>query len=145
MTQARQPERIVVGTDGSLNAHAAIRWAVDHARAGDTVTLVHAWERTPTSAADSLAADSDPAGAARHFIERECARADALARADNVSIGGEAVEADPKHCLLSRDCDLVVVGARGHSRVAEMLLGSVTAHLAQNCHRPLVIVPHEQQ
>jgi len=26
-----------------------------------------------------------------------------------------------------------------------MLLGSVTAHLAQHCHRPLVIVPHEQQ
>lgn len=144
MTQARRPERIVVGTDGSLNAHAAIRWATDHAREGDTITLVHAWERTPTSA-DPFASDTDPAGAARHFIERECARANALARADNVSIVGEAVEADPKHCLLSRDCDLVVVGARGHTRVAEVLLGSVTAHLAQHCHRPLVIVPHEHQ
>ena len=143
MTRDRQPEHIVVGTDGSLNAHAAIRWAIDHAREGDTVTLVHAWEPAPPSA-DPIAADADPAGAARQFIERECARANALARCDNVTIRGEAVEADPTHCLAGSDCDLVVVGTRGHSRVAEMLLGSVIAHLAQHCHRPLVIVPHEQ-
>ena len=42
-TSHRHPDRIAVGIDGSLWAHAAIRWAIDHARPGDTITLVHAW------------------------------------------------------------------------------------------------------
>ena len=46
-TQAR-PETIAVGIDGSLASRAAVRWAIDHARPGDTVNLVHAWKPSPT-------------------------------------------------------------------------------------------------
>lgn len=141
MTHRHRPEHIAVGTDGSLNAHAAIRWAVDHAQPGDTVTLVHSWEAA-SSVSDPVATKTDPSAAARIFIDRECARANALPHAERVSVCGEVVEGDPKDCLESVRCDLLVVGARGHNRVAELLLGSVTSHLVQHCHRPLVIVPH---
>ena len=34
-------ERISVGVDGSLASRAAVRWALEHAGPGDSVTLVH--------------------------------------------------------------------------------------------------------
>lgn len=41
-TDHRDPERIAVGIDGSIASHHAVCWAIDHARAGDTITLLHA-------------------------------------------------------------------------------------------------------
>ena len=38
------PQHITVGVDGSVESHAALLWAVDHAHPGDTVHLVHAWQ-----------------------------------------------------------------------------------------------------
>ena len=42
-TILRRPERVVFGIDGSVASHAAVRWAITHARSGDTVTLAPAW------------------------------------------------------------------------------------------------------
>ena len=40
----------------------------------------------------------------------------------------------------SQDADLLVVGSRGHSAVAEMLLGSVSHHCVQHAACPVVVV-----
>jgi hypothetical protein len=69
-------------------------------------------------------------------------RADCLPRADHVTLDAIAIEANPSRCLAGLDCDVVVVGARGHNPISELLLGSVPTHLARHCHRPVVIVPH---
>ena len=37
-TILHRPERIVVGIDGSVASHAAVRWAITHGRSGDSVT-----------------------------------------------------------------------------------------------------------
>lgn len=139
-TGVRHPERIVVGIDGSLCSHAAVRWAFDHAQQGDTITLVHAWQASPSMVDVGLVDPTDD-DAARTFAHRELARARALPHDDAVELICEAVQGDARDCLPGQPADLLVVGARGHSRLTSMLLGSVSTHLAHHCPVPLVIVP----
>ena len=57
----------------------------------------------------------------------------------NVMLGG------PAHAIEEiadrADADLIVVGTRGHSSVAGLLLGSVTHRLLHIAHRPVLVVP----
>jgi nucleotide-binding universal stress UspA family protein len=39
------------------------------------------------------------------------------------------------------DADLIVVGSRGLGSYPELLLGSTSTQVAQNAHRPVMIVP----
>ena len=133
------PERIVVGIDGSLASRAAVRWAVDHARPGDKVILVHAWEASP-SMDDAELVEADDDSAVRSFAHHELARAQALPHDEAITLSCEAVHGDARECLRRHHGDLLVVGARGHSGLTGMLLGSVSAHLSHHCPVPLVIV-----
>lgn len=44
----------------------------------------------------------------------------------------------------SQDADLVVVGARGGSGFARLLVGSVSSEVIQHSACPVVIVPHKR-
>ena len=44
----------------------------------------------------------------------------------------------------SQDADLVVVGARGVSSFARVLVGSVSSEVVQQSACPVVIVPHKR-
>ncbi len=143
MTAAHhQPERIAVGIDGSIASHAAVRWAIDHARPGDTVALLHAWQPSPATVETGLTQRDDDTGA-RAFVRHELARFEALPRDHNVTLDGEVLHGDARDCLCATDVDLLVVGAGGHGTLVGALLGSVSAHLAHHARVPLVIVPHE--
>ena len=133
-------ETIAVGIDGSLASRAAVRWAVRHARPGDTVDLVHAWMPSPTTVATGLCRPDDD-GAARHLVEHEIAHVAALPRDDGVTITGHVVRGDPRGLLCQTRADVVVVGSDGQGRLARALLGSVCAHLAKHGPVPVVIVP----
>ncbi len=74
----REPERIVVGIDGSPTSRAAVRWAIGHARPGDSVTLVHAWRASPAMVDAGLVDPED--AAARSLARHELTRAEALPR-----------------------------------------------------------------
>ena len=139
-TDLRPRERIAVGVDGSMASHAAARWALEHARDGDTVTLVHAWQPSPVSVETGLI-DADDDSGARRFVEHELARFEALPRESGVTLTAATVRCDPRDYLCAPDADLVVVGAGGHGRLAGAVLGSVSAHLAHHHRVPLVIVP----
>ena len=41
--------------------------------------------------------------------------------------------------------DMIVMGSRGHGPLAAALLGSVTAHVVQHAHCPLMVVPDPQR
>ncbi len=143
-TKTRSPEQIAVGIDGSLDSHAAVRWAIDHARPGDTITLAHVWRPSPSMVDAGLTDPSDET-AARRFANHELVRAAALPREDGVTLRCEIVLGDAQHCLAKHRSDLLVVGARGHNALTSILLGSVSAHLARHCPIPLVIVPQRRQ
>lgn len=143
-THHHSPERICVGVDGSVASHAAVRWAIDHARSGDTVTLVHAWQTSPAAFETAGMVDPDDDSVARAFLRHELARMEALPRDPGVELVGEVVHGDPSDCLCAAAADLLVVGAGGHGRIIGALLGSVSASLAHHAHVPLVIVPTPQ-
>lgn len=142
MTPARDhaSERIVVGIDGSPSSRAAVRWAIAHARPGDTIVLVHAWEPSPAMI-DAGLVDRNDDSPARSFAHHELARAQALPCDDSVTLSCEVVHGDARDCLARQPAGLLVVGARGHGGLASVLLGSVSAHLSHHCSVPLVIVP----
>ena len=137
----REPERLVVGIDGSLCSHTAVRWALEHARPGDTVTLVHAWFASPSLVNAGLVDPTDDR-AARGFAEHEFARARSTTHGADIRVLSEVVHGDAGRCLASHPADLLVVGACGHGGLTRILLGSVSAYLAGHCPIPLVIVPH---
>lgn len=136
----RTPESIVVGVDGSLSAHAALRWAMEHARDGDRVTLVHAWEPSPSMIASGLVSGQDDSGAHR-LVHHELARAGNLGSASGLELSCEVLHGDPRRRLCDYPADLVVIGAGGHGPLSAAVLGSVSAHLARHCAVPLVLVP----
>ena len=48
---------------------------------------------------------------------------------------------DPRTALMDEKCDMIVVGSRGHSGIAGLLLGSTTDYVARHARVPIVIVP----
>lgn len=127
---------IAVGYDGSEPATVAIRWALAFAhRVGSDVVVVHALgllsrlegDVTP-SLLDTVHDLADEAGLAPDRWRWHVADGDAcsvLLRA-----AGEPINAD-----------LLVVGSRGQSAHAGLLLGSTSLQLAERSTVPLVIVP----
>lgn len=140
--ELHQGEHIVVGVDGSSNSRAAIRWAIAHAGRGDTITLVHAWQNSPAMVDAHLITADDDSGA-RGLLDHERARAVSICGDREITIDAVPIHSDPRDGLTGLDCDLLVVGARGHAGVTGLLLGSVSTHLARHARHPLVIVPHE--
>lgn len=138
----REGQEIVVGVDGSANGRAALRWSVAHARSGDTIHLIHAWSASPAVVEAGLAsADDDSAALA--FLRHEAARAHELGLPPDVKVTTSAVSGDPRVALFdaARGADLLVIGARGHSGIAGLLMGSACTYLTRHAPCPTVIVP----
>lgn len=143
--------RIVVGVDGSEHGAAALRWAVDEARVrGANVVAVHAWVFVPPTAVAEPG--MIPVAATDLMddltLERQAAER-ALDEALEATLGDAAGEVDrklvegaPGDVLVdaSTGAELVVVGSRGRGGIRGALLGSVSQHVAQHAHCPVVIV-----
>jgi nucleotide-binding universal stress UspA family protein len=138
-------ETIVVGSDGSPAATAALEWAVAEARLRDArLLVVHAW-------AVPVLAYGTPYGvgptAELIEAERKAAAAALDAALERVDVEGvelerRVVEGPAAQSLLeaAENADLLVVGSRGHGGFAGLLLGSVSQQCAQHAPCPVVIV-----
>jgi nucleotide-binding universal stress UspA family protein len=143
---------IVVGVDGSPASTEAARWAVEEARLRDArVQAVFAWEAplaveapepavlgypvVPEAPLEDVRAAFEERG--RGVIE------DAFAGVQGVEVEPLVVDADPGTALvdLSRDADLLVVGARHRGGIVGFLLGSVSRYCTQHAACPVVVVP----
>ncbi|MFN8167434.1 MAG: universal stress protein [Candidatus Nanopelagicales bacterium] len=135
--------RIVVGVDGSPCSSAAVDWAADEAvRRGARLDLVHVappdWVAlTAGAAAVPPSTDRTPT-----YVEAEAARVHDLHPDLHVTMA--TLLGAPASVLIaeSDDAALVVVGARGRARVVELVVGSVSRHLAAHSRCPVVVV-HE--
>jgi nucleotide-binding universal stress UspA family protein len=144
-------KQLVVGVDGTAAGVAALRWAVDQARAtGARVLAIAVTEPPPLVVggpevggglvaqnlldADQLTAAADawlseaiaalPVGATQ-VVDREVRRGDAA-----------TVLLDA-----SRDADLLVLGNHGRGAIAGMIAGSVAQRCVHHPTCPLVLVP----
>jgi nucleotide-binding universal stress UspA family protein len=132
---------IVVGYDGSPGSELALHWAAREARdRGARLTVCYAW------APEYLALNIEPPlyeFEQRHGAEimgRGVQHAEPLAGPGGV--GTLLASGSPARLLCERSAaaDMVVVGSRGHGRLAGLLLGSVAWHLAGHGQGRIVIV-----
>ena len=133
--------RIVVGVDGSADAHAALRWAMEHASTHPAaeVTLVHAWF-VPT--ADGMVGP-ERFERLRSTATGVLADAEQLAEATGGATIRSRLEYGPAASAVldhSRDAHLIVVGTRGRGRVSSLLLGSVSRAVVTRADVPVAVV-----
>src|ERR1700754_2611758 len=124
---------IVVGTDGSPGAEAAIQKVIELAKGTDaTVYLVCAYPGRSPLERVGLAAKTDPVdlrGVAHDVVSRDEHRFDGT----GLTVEKEVHEGDPAHTLLDvaddHDADLIVIGAGGGTGHRRVMMGSVASRL----------------
>jgi nucleotide-binding universal stress UspA family protein len=133
---------IVVGIDGSTPSKAALEWALREAALRDArVRAVGVVDiRMVPSAPLVGPVRGDLVGAATAAID------DAVAQAQqthsNLLLEREVTTGHPAKVLIDRseDAELLVVGRRGHSMLAGLLMGSVASQVSAHADCPVVVV-----
>lgn len=135
--------KILLATDGSPDAMQALAYARDLAlRDGAPVVVVHAFEPVPTYLGDPL----EGRVLARHVSagEEVADAAAAKLRQAGVDIVVEVLEGPAADAILNvagvRECDLIVMGTRGHGRLASLILGSVSHRVLAHARAPVLVV-----
>jgi len=139
-------KRILVGIDGSVASRRALEFAVERAAGtGEEVVAVHAFQDSSFAAGGRIGAlavdiETDAIEAA------ECRAAELVAgiglSAPDVVVRSSAVvgRAGRVLCRLADDASLVVVGSRGRTPVAELVLGSVSQEVLHKAECPVAVV-----
>jgi len=145
-TAARRP-RVLVGVDGSAPARAALEFAVGEARMRDAVVVaVMAVQLPDYEWIDPYAMRIPEEGT----LQRAREKLDQLLASVNTDslVLDPVVTAVPAPQALvdrSADCDLLVVGSRGHGGFRGLVLGSVSMHCVLHAHCPVTVVHAEPQ
>jgi nucleotide-binding universal stress UspA family protein len=134
---------ILIATDGSAGARAAVDEGLDFAEETDADVLFVAIRQPPTPVV------GDPYW--RQALSNELARLrpalqEAVAEAESRGIHADydLLEGDPGERILelarSRDVDLIVIGSRGLGAVSSVILGSVSKRVLHDADRPVLVV-----
>jgi nucleotide-binding universal stress UspA family protein len=137
-------DAIVVGTDGSPGAEAAIQKAIElTSGSGATVHLVCAFPGPSALERIGMTARQEPAdlrGVAYDVLARDERRF----REAGFEVEKHAREGDPAQTIIDvateQSADLIVVGARGNTGMRRFLLGSVSSKLSHHSPSSLLIV-----
>lgn len=138
--------RIVVGVDGSDHSRQALRWAAQLAsNFGARLEAVMAWEYPPAVGWSVVPDNWDPGQDTLKFLQRTAREV----FGDQMPAGLElqAREGGAARALLeaSAGASLLVVGSRGHGGFAGLLLGSVSANVAEHSPCPVLIIHGDEQ
>jgi nucleotide-binding universal stress UspA family protein len=134
-------QKIVVGVDGSDSSVLALRWAAHYgAMLPARLEVVMAWEYPPSFGWAAVAPDWRPADDAQKVLA-ESARA-AFGDQQPAGLQFRTGEGGAAKVLLAA-CDgatMLVVGSRGHGGFTGLLLGSVSANVAEHAPCPVLII-----
>lgn len=138
-------QNIVVGVDDSEGSRAALDWAAhlacQHRERGSNtkLTMVAAWS-PPTIDTQAIFDDAPFRDAAEQLLDELSEQLPPELDVEAVATRGQSTEV-----ILSQadalNADLIVVGTRGRSSLAQVLLGSVSRSVAARAGRPVAIVP----
>lgn len=140
--------KILVGIDGSANSTLALRWAIHHAAATSSeVEAVHTFfiPALAYSAPGFIPPEQlDAEGQAKAIFDTAL---DQIGQPDAAKVSLRVVAGYPPDVLAKAaedpDVAMLAIGARGHGKIEELFLGSVSHSLTHRCHKPLVIIPHD--
>jgi nucleotide-binding universal stress UspA family protein len=133
---------VVVGVDGSPHGDAALRWALRDAQAHQgQVTALFVWQ-VPFSSFPGLYDREALEKAAKEFLIE---RVSAIAPKPAVPVLTVVAEGDTAEALVTaaKGADLLVMGVRGRSPLAGLLLGSTSQIAAAAAPCPVVLVRRE--
>lgn len=145
MTTTQALGTVAVGYDGTQHSEVALTWAVRHAAAlGRPLLVVHACG-VPTGYAHAGAAmmttQHELRAAGRRVLNQGLALAQRLdptvVRRERLAVG---LARDVLDEVTASGAHLLVVGTRGHGRVASYLLGSVSEGVSIGTTCPVVVV-----
>jgi nucleotide-binding universal stress UspA family protein len=141
-------KRILLATDGSSHAQEALVYAQKLALRDEAqVIVVHAFDPVPTYLGEPW---GDQA-IARHVSLGEGVAKDAAQRLEKagVDVITEVLEGPPADAILRvadvRECDLIVMGSRGHGTLASLLLGSVSHRVLAHARVPVMIIKAKEE
>ena len=137
--------RIVVGVDGSAHSEQALRWAASLAALfGARLEAVSAWDFPASSGWTSIPSDWDPARDMRKVLD-DSVRA-AFGDQPPAGLQRQVREGGAAKVLLdaSQGAIMLVVGSRGHGGFAGLLLGSVSANVAEHAVCPVLVIHGDQ-
>ena len=134
---------IVLALDGSENAERAIPIAIEQAKRSDARILIAHVEERIAAKGDMPPVRADEDEIVKR-IEGEAAEmkeagVDASVERATVVLGGPAQAI--AQIAQDADAEMIVVGTRGHSSIAGLLLGSVATRLLHIAGRPVLAVP----
>jgi nucleotide-binding universal stress UspA family protein len=136
--------RIVVGVDGSEHSSAALRWALKEAGChSGTVTVVLAWQ-VPFLSFPGAFDRYELEKAYKEFLVETVS---GIAPKPAVPLETLVAEGEPTEALVeaSKGANLLVLGIRGRSPFAGLLLGSVSQGAAASAHCPVVLVKRSDE
>jgi nucleotide-binding universal stress UspA family protein len=116
-------KRVVVGWNGKKEAKRALLDALPFLKSADTVSLVTIGD------AEEVRLDRAIRMLGRH---------DVVAKEVVLEATGQEPGAQLLEQAQSQDADLLVIGAYGHSRLREMILGGATRHVLHNATLPVL-------
>jgi nucleotide-binding universal stress UspA family protein len=141
--------RIVVGTDGSETASAAVREAIELAKLTDgRLDVVSAYEPIPSQRLreeqQELPGDMQHAVGPREDVNLALDNAAGAAKQAGVEVQTHPREGDPADAILDvaeeTNADLIVVGNKGMTGAKRFLLGSVPNKVSHHAPCDLIIV-----
>ncbi len=132
--------KVVVGVDGSAHSTAALRWALAEAASHSSgqVTALFCWQLPFLSIPGAY--DKDELERTYHdFLIKTVSE---VAPSPPVPLLPLIAQGDPTESLIiaSKDADLLVLGIRGRSPFAGLMLGSVSQACAAHAACPVVLV-----
>jgi nucleotide-binding universal stress UspA family protein len=140
---------IVVGVDGSVFSHAALRWALEEGARREcpvqAVTVAHAAPVVaagrPTTVGLGVALPGTPDE--KYLRRLETTVREVLGDRDDPRLTAELVEGSAPEvlCSASGGAQLIVLGSHGHGQVFEAVLGSVSQYCVRHAHCPVVVIP----
>lgn len=134
--------KILVGYDGSAQSDKAVDVALSLAECVDSTVLVFAVARPPEpSTSVELEAVLDDA---REHYEEGFKKIMNKARGRDLTVTTDMAVGHPGEQIIHRAekdaIDLIVLGRRGRSQIARMMLGSVSERVLRYAHCPVMVV-----
>jgi nucleotide-binding universal stress UspA family protein len=137
---------ILVGIDGSAHSQPALEWAAKEAAIRHTslnVLTVHQAVASGWGGTTLYEGDEELTAKARDAAQAETDKVLSSLQVRPESVTVTAVHGIPAEEILNAgaDADMIVVGSRGSGGFARLLLGSVSATVAEHAKVPVMILP----